>query len=43
MLSKCFTVCVLAGWISTAIFADGDLSADQIKMLKDPGGWQYIK
>jgi hypothetical protein len=24
-------------------FAEGDLNPDQLKMLKDPGGWEYIK
>jgi hypothetical protein len=43
MLSRCFTLCVLASWLGTPIFAEGDLSADQLKMLTDPGGWQYIK
>jgi len=42
MASTFWRACVLLG-TCTILCAFSDLGRDQIKLLKDPGGWDYIK
>jgi len=42
MASTFLRACVLFG-TCTILSAFSDISRDQLKLLKDPGGWDYIK
>ncbi len=42
MASTLLRTCLMLG-VASALGAFSDLSRDQIKLLKDPGGWDYIK
>ncbi len=43
MFSKLLLACGFAGGICLQLLAMGRLSPEQLTLLKDPGGWQYIK
>jgi hypothetical protein len=43
-MSKPLYLSIALLWVAVArLGAHGDLSDDQLKMLKDPGGWEYVE